>query len=121
MLVLLRLTEILKLCPVFINVNEIQQMAVFRESSESRGEGNGNNESVIICRNKRESSYTRKNSYVKTILTDMARLHAKFFPKLCKEERGLKEELARAETSAIRELRALGESVRYLCYHQSLM
>lgn len=48
-LVLLGLTEILKLCPVFVNANEIQQMAVFRES---RGEGNGSNESVIICRNK---------------------------------------------------------------------
>lgn len=52
MLVILGLTEILKLCPVFINANEIQQMAVFRESSESRGEGNGSNESVIICRNR---------------------------------------------------------------------
>lgn len=54
MLVLLRVTETLKLCPVCINANEIQQMAGFRESNESRGEGNGSNEPVIICRNKGE-------------------------------------------------------------------
>lgn len=54
MLVLIRATETLKLCPACINANEIQQMAGFREGNESRGEGNGSNEPVIICRNKRE-------------------------------------------------------------------
>lgn len=43
------------------------------------------------------------------------------FSKLCKEERGLKEDLAKAETAVIHELRALTESVDHLCYHQSLM
>lgn len=52
MLVLLRVTETLKLCPVFINANEIQHMAGFRESNESRGEGNGSNDPVIIYRSK---------------------------------------------------------------------
>lgn len=33
----------------------------------------------------------------------------RFFSKLYKEERGLKEELAKAETAAIHELRALTE------------
>lgn len=121
MLVILGLTEILKLCPVFINANEIQQMAVFRESSESRGEGNGSNESVIICRNR---EFLHKKEFLRK---DNINRHGKntckvfFFSELCKEERGLKEELARAETSAIHELRALRESVHYLCYHQSLM
>lgn len=51
-LVLIGVTETLKLCPVCINANEIQEMAGFREGSESRGQGNGSNEPVIICRNK---------------------------------------------------------------------
>lgn len=78
MLVLLGLLKTLKLCPVFINANEIQQRAIFRVSSEIRGEGNGSNESVIICRNKRQSSCTRKNSHRKTLIIDMVRLHVKF-------------------------------------------
>lgn len=43
------------------------------------------------------------------------------FSKLCKKEKGLKEELAKAETAVIYELRALTESVHHLWYHQSLM
>lgn len=54
MLVLIEVTETLKLCPVCINANEIQQMAGLREGSGSRGEGNGSNEPVIIFRNKGE-------------------------------------------------------------------
>lgn len=46
--------ETLKLCPVFINANEIQEMACFREGNESRGEGNCSNDSVIIYSNKGE-------------------------------------------------------------------
>lgn len=43
------------------------------------------------------------------------------FSKLCMKERGLKEDLAKAETAVIYELRALTESVHPLCYLQSLM
>lgn len=79
MLVLLELLKTLKFCPVFINANEIQQRAVLGLSSESRGEGNGSKNSVIICRNKRQSFCTRKNSHRKTVLIDMVRLGVKFF------------------------------------------
>lgn len=37
-------------------------MAGFRESNESRGEGNGSNEPVIICRNKGESILTQERN-----------------------------------------------------------
>lgn len=60
MQVLLMVTETLKFCPVFINANEIQQMASFRESNESRGDGNGSNDPVIIRRNKGERALTQE-------------------------------------------------------------
>lgn len=69
MLVLIGVTETLKLCPVCINANEIQQMAGSREANESRGEGNGSNEPVIICRNKGEWVLAQeKKTHVKTMI-----------------------------------------------------
>lgn len=87
---LLGVRETLKLRPVCVNVNKIQQMAGFRQSNESRGEGSGSNEAVI-SRNKREILHKKEipctdntNTNGKSIL--------KVFSKLCKEERGLKED-----------------------------
>lgn len=45
------------------------------------------------------------------------RVTSEVYSKLCNEEKGLKEELGKAETNVIHELRALAEQVRYLCYH----
>jgi len=77
-LVLLGVMATLKLCPVFINANEIEQMAGFRESNESRGEGNGSNEPVIICRNKGERVLHKKEISCK-VNTNTNGKNAKFF------------------------------------------
>lgn len=63
----------------------------------------------------KEEFSEKKEISCKDNMNRRRRVTCEVYSKLCNEERGLKEELGKAETNVIQELRALAKQVHYLC------